>query len=114
MMRVDPPMPAEPMSYRTTPFEVEGVIDGVVVRARTVGGGLVMDTLVRERAELLVDLGEVFALPDGPARYVASLSGGGMATLLTVLRAFDHIRSVTADFERLPITVSDGHPVHLR
>ena len=104
-MRDDLPARAEPLSYRSTPFEVEGVIDGLTVRARTVGGGLVMDTLVRERAELLVDLGEVFALPGEPVCYSASLSGGDMATLLTVLRAFDHIQSFTADFDQLPVTV---------
>lgn len=105
-MRDDRAERAEPVSFRSAIFEAEGTIDDVPVRARTIGGGLVMDTLVRQRAERLVELGEVFALSGEPVRYAASLSGGDMATLLTVLRSFDHIRSFTADFER-PAFASD-------
>ena len=105
-MRDDPAEGAAPVSFRSAIFEARGVIGGVAVQARTIGGGLVMDTLVRQRAERLVELGEVFALPGEPVRCTASLSGGDMATLLTVLRSFDHIQSFTADFER-PAFASD-------
>ena len=75
-MRDDRAERAEPVSFRSAIFEAEGTIDDVPVRARTIGGGLVMDTLVRQRAERLVELGEVFALSGEPVRYAASLSGG--------------------------------------
>ena len=72
-------------------FQVEGFIDGQPVAATLTRGRLVCDPALRTRAELLVDLGEVFCDDAGRPRYVASLDGPEVAVALTLLRACDRV-----------------------
>jgi hypothetical protein len=70
-------------------FQVQGLIDGQPVAATLTRGRLVCDPALRARAELLVDLHEVFSDEQGRPRYVASLEGPEVAVALTLLRACD-------------------------
>jgi hypothetical protein len=70
-------------------FQVQGLIDGQPVAATVTGGRLICDPALRARAELLVDLHEVFSDDKGRPRYVASLEGPEVAVALTLLRACD-------------------------
>ena len=70
-------------------LQVQGLIDGQPVAATVTGGRLICDPALRARAELLVDLQEVFSDAEGRPRYVASLEGPEVAVALTLLRACD-------------------------
>jgi hypothetical protein len=72
-------------------FEVEGLIDGHPVGATLTRGHLACDPALWVRAQLLVDLGEVFSDEAGCPRYVASLDGPDVAVALTLLRACDRV-----------------------
>jgi hypothetical protein len=72
-------------------FEVEGLIDGQPVGATLTRGHLACDPALWVRAQLLVDLGEVFSDEAGCPRYVASLDGPDVAVALTLLRACDRV-----------------------
>jgi hypothetical protein len=72
-------------------FEVEGLIDGQPVGATLTRGQLACDPALWVRAQLLVDLGEVFSDEAGCPRYVASLDGPDVAVALTLLRACDRV-----------------------
>ena len=72
-------------------FQVQGLIDGQPVGATLTCGRLVCDPALRARAELLVDLHEVFSDEAGRPRYVASLTGPDVAVALTLLRACDRV-----------------------
>jgi hypothetical protein len=70
-------------------FQVQGLIDGQPVAATLTRGRLICAPALRARAELLVDLQEVFSDEQGRPRYVASLEGPEVAVALTLLRACD-------------------------
>ena len=76
-------------------FQVQGLIDGQPVAATLTGGGLLCDPPLRARAELLVDLQEVFSDEQGRPRYVASLEGPEVAVALTLLRACDPVAGLS-------------------
>jgi hypothetical protein len=72
-------------------FEVNGLIDGQPVGATWSRGRLVCDPALWDRAQLLVDLHEVFSDEAGRPCYVASLEGPDVAVALTLLRACDRV-----------------------
>jgi hypothetical protein len=72
-------------------FQVQGLIDGQPVAATVTRGRLLCDPALRVRAELLVDLQEVFRDEEGRPRYVASLEGPDVVVALTLLRACDPV-----------------------
>jgi hypothetical protein len=72
-------------------FQVQGLIDGQQVAATLTRGRLICDPALRARADLLVDLEEVFSDEEGRPRYVASLEGPDVAVALTLLRACDRV-----------------------
>ena len=72
-------------------FQVQGLIDGQPVGATLTRGRLICDPALRARAELLVDLQEVFSDEEGRPRHVASLAGPDVAVALTLLRACDRV-----------------------
>jgi hypothetical protein len=76
---------------RLDEFEVNGLIDGQPVGATWIQGRLVCDPALRDRAQLLVDLDEVFSDDAGRPCYVASLEGPDVAVALTLLRACDRL-----------------------
>jgi hypothetical protein len=76
-------------------FQVQGLIDGQPVAATVTGGRLICDPALRARAELLVDLHEVFSDDKGRPRYVASLEGPEVAVALTLLRACDPVAGLS-------------------
>ena len=76
-------------------FQVQGLIDGQPVGATVTGGRLLCDPPLRARAELLVDLQEVFSDAEGRPRYVASLEGPEVAVALTLLRACDRVAGLS-------------------
>ena len=76
-------------------FQVQGLIDGQPVGATLTGGRLVCDPALRARAELLVDLQEVFSDEEDRPRYVASLEGPDVAVALTLLRACDRVAGLS-------------------
>jgi hypothetical protein len=78
-------------------FAVEGVLDGQVVRACWAQGQLTCDRALRERAMLLVDLGDELTTDDPPRRFVASLQAPAIAVALTLMRACDRVLAVTLD-----------------
>jgi hypothetical protein len=67
------------------------MIDGQPVVATWTQGRLVCDPALLDRAELLIDLQEVFCDEAGRPRYVASLDGPDIAVALTLLRACDRV-----------------------
>ena len=84
--------PAEGDADRARPpgryfFEVEGLIDGVVVRASFAPGGLCCDRLLRSYAELAVALGDTFTC--GRKALPASLDGSPGQVLLTLVRCME-------------------------
>jgi hypothetical protein len=72
-------------------FQVEGLLDGQPVTATWTRGRLACDPALRDRAELLVDLGEEFSDAEGRPRYAASLDGPAVAVALTLVRACDRV-----------------------
>jgi hypothetical protein len=76
-------------------FQVQGLIDGQPVGATLTCGRLICDPALRARAELLVDLQEVFSDEEGRPRYVASLEGPEVAVALTLLRACDRVAGLS-------------------
>jgi hypothetical protein len=76
-------------------FQVQGLIDGQPVAATLTGGRLLCDPALRARAELLVDLQEVFSDEEDRPRYVASLEGPDVAVALTLLRACDRVAGLS-------------------
>jgi hypothetical protein len=76
-------------------FRVQGLIDGQPVAATLTRGRLICDPALRARADLLVDLQEVFSDEEGRPRYVASLEGPEVAVALTLLRACDRVAGLS-------------------
>jgi hypothetical protein len=76
-------------------FQVQGLIDGQPVAATLTRGRLICDPALRARADLLVDLQEVFSDEEGRPRYVASLEGPDVAVALTLLRACDRVAGLS-------------------
>jgi hypothetical protein len=76
-------------------FQVQGLIDGQPVAATLTRGRLICDPALRARADLLVDLQEVFSDEEGRPRYVASLEGPEVAVALTLLRACDRMAGLS-------------------
>ena len=77
-------------------FVVTGEVDGRPAVARwSPSGGLICPAAVRDRAELVVALGETFGAGiDGREPVVAALDGDATAALLTVMRAFSRLTSL--------------------
>jgi hypothetical protein len=76
-------------------FQLHGLIDGQPVAATLTRGRLICDPALRARAELLVDLHEVFSDEQGRPRYGASLEGPEVAVALTLLRACDPVAGLS-------------------
>jgi hypothetical protein len=76
-------------------FQVQGLIDGQPVAATLTRGHLICAPALRARAELLVDLQEVFSDEQGRPRYGASLEGPEVAVALTLLRACDPVAGLS-------------------
>ncbi len=68
-------------------FEVEGLIDGVTVRASLGPDGLSCDPLLRSYAELAVAMGDTFTC--GRRVLPASLEGSAGQVLLTLVRCME-------------------------
>jgi hypothetical protein len=83
-------------------FGVEGLLDGQPVAAAWSRGRLACDPALRARAELLVDLGEVFFDDQGQPRYQASLNGPALAVALTLVRACDRVTTLALGVPRPP------------
>jgi len=76
-------------------FTLEGTIEGQPAVAHWRKGVLTADAELRRRAELVVLLGEEFAVDDGNNGVVrASLVEGGYAAMLTLMRAFSEVSTV--------------------
>ena len=88
-------------------FQVEGLLDGQPVAAGWAWGRLACDPVLRARAELLVDLGEVFFDHEGRPRYQASLDGPALAVALTLVRACDRVTGLALG---LPKPQVNGRP----
>ncbi|HKE74670.1 MAG TPA: hypothetical protein VKB57_13705 [Acidimicrobiales bacterium] len=71
-------------------FVVQGLVEEARVEASYELGRLECPPELRERAEVLVAMGETFGRPGGRAT-VATLDGPVSAVLLTVMRAFSRI-----------------------
>ena len=73
-------------------FMVRGVIDGHPSTARWEDGALDAEPELIRRAQIVVAMGEQFSAEDG--RVVAASLGGGVATALTLMRAFTEVTGV--------------------
>jgi hypothetical protein len=83
---------------RSISFVVQGEIDGRPVAARWVDGELHCDADVRDRADLVVAMGERFG--HGAHEITASVDDDFGAALLTVVRSLSRIRSVEISMPR--------------
>ena len=76
-------------------FVLKGTVDGRPSVVEWHDGVLHADPDLRRRAELVVLLGEEFAVDDGNNGVVrASLVEGGYAAMLTLMRAFSEVSTV--------------------
>jgi hypothetical protein len=75
-------------------FRIEGVVDDVPAHAVWSDGGLECSPALRQRAEIVVALGETFDPGRGRPALDASLDGPLTAVLPTVMRAFSRVTSV--------------------
>jgi hypothetical protein len=75
-------------------FQIRGVVDGVTAQARWSKFGLECTPALRQRAEIIVALGDTFDLGDGRPVVRASLDGPLTAVLPTVTRAFSTVTSI--------------------
>ena len=73
-------------------FIVRGVIDGRPSTARWEGDSLDADPELISRAQVVVAMGEQFSTEDG--RVVDASLDGGVATVLTLMRAFTIVTGV--------------------
>jgi hypothetical protein len=80
-------------------FTVEGLVDGRAVSARWSRGRLRCNERLRQRALLLVDLGEELIYTDPPRRFAATLEGMPVAIALTLLRACDRVTAFQIDLD---------------
>jgi len=81
-------------------FTLEGLVDGEPVSARWANGTLQCDPPLRERALLLVDMGEEFVYPDSPRCLAATLDGRPVAVALTLIRACNRVVAFEVDLPR--------------
>jgi hypothetical protein len=75
-------------------FRIEGIVDDVPAHAVWSAGGLECTAALRQRAEIVVALGETFDPGRGRPQLDASLDGPLTAVLPTVMRAFSRVTSV--------------------
>jgi hypothetical protein len=75
-------------------FTIEGVLDGRPTVARWLDGQLDAEPELLRRAHVVVALGEEFSCEDGPHGLRASIDDGGVALLLTLMRALTEVTSV--------------------
>jgi hypothetical protein len=73
-------------------FVVAGIVDGRPSAARWEHGVLDAEPELLRRAQIVVALGEEFRTDDG--RVVAASLEGGVATALTLMRAFSRVTRV--------------------
>lgn len=80
-------------------FHIEGVVDGATVWADWSPSGLAACPTLRQRAELVVALGDRIGGPgqEGPA----CLDEGPTSALLTLMRACDRVRTVSLHIRSL-------------
>jgi hypothetical protein len=77
-----------------TNFVVRGFVDGLPSTARWHDGALDADPELIRRAQIVVALGETFCRDDEPGNVVHADLKGGVATALTIMRAFSRVTSV--------------------
>lgn len=80
-------------------FHLEGVVEGAVVWADWTPGGLTTGLPLRQRADLVVALGDRIGCPG--QEVVACLDGTPTSALLTLMRACDRVRSVSLHIRSL-------------
>jgi hypothetical protein len=84
-------------------FMVRGVIDGRSSTARWEGDALDADPELISRAQIVIAMGEQFSTEDG--RIVDASLDGGVATVLTLMRAFTIVTGVVLRGSRGGVTV---------
>ena len=89
--------PHAPLDALVRSFTVQGELAGRPVQAEWRNGCLTGDVRLLTHAQLLVDLGAVFANADPPARVEATLTGEPAAVMLTVAHACDVVTSVESE-----------------
>jgi len=89
--------PRAPLDALVRSFTVHGELAGRPVQAEWRGGALTGDDRLLTHAQLLVDLGAVFANADPPARVEATLTGEPAAVMLTLAHACDVVASVESE-----------------
>ena len=97
-----------------TDFVVRGFVDGRPSTARWHEGALQADPELIRRAQIVVALGETFSHDDEPDSLVVQADlHGGVATALTIMRAFSTVTSIEL-VPALPLPsaqpLDDSHP----
>ena len=87
-------------------FTVEGVVDGRPVSAHWSGARLRCDEPLRQRALLLIHLGEELIYTDPPRRFAATLDGRPVAIALTLMRACDRVTAFQVDLTMAKIDLT--------
>jgi len=82
-------------------FALESLVDGEAFSARWVAGGaLECDRPLRDRAQIVVAMGETFETSSGGRKVCAKLDGTPVAALLTLMRASSRVLSFQFEYGR--------------